>query len=80
MAHRVDTDARAGGARLLVVEDQVEVLGMLVRKPQSGGHSVQAAGSGDAALELFQSTRDVDLLITDIVMPGSLQGAPWCAR
>jgi CheY-like chemotaxis protein len=38
------------------------------------GYSVTTANSGDEALELFKSSGQFDLLLTDIVMPGTLQG------
>ncbi len=66
-------------ARLLVVEDQLEVLGVLVRILQAEGYAVETASSGDAALTLFEQDRGFDLLISDIVMPGRLQG-PDLAR
>lgn len=43
------------------------------------GYEVVAASSGDEAAQLFTSQGPFDLLITDIVMPGSLQG-PALAR
>lgn len=61
-------------ARILVAEDQPEVMKIILRILKNAGHDVVGAASGDLALELFQSSGPFDLLITDIVMPGKLQG------
>ncbi|MEM9060688.1 MAG: ATP-binding protein [Pseudomonadota bacterium] len=61
-------------AKILVAEDEPEVLAIIVRVLENAHYSVFTAPSGDKALELFQSIRPIDLLLTDIVMPGSLQG------
>ncbi|MFY0679578.1 MAG: response regulator [Thalassovita sp.] len=62
------------GARLLVVEDEPKLLSVLNRTLTRAGYEVVTAASGDAALELFQSDSRFDLLLSDIVMPGILQG------
>ena len=60
--------------RLLVVDDQFEVLNLLVRILSAEGYTVLPVANGDAALELFTRDPQFDLLLTDIVMPGDLQG------
>jgi len=64
----------ATGARILLVEDQIEVLAMLVRMLERDGFQVETAHNGDTALELYRDDPTFDALITDIVMPGTLQG------
>ena len=66
--------AATGNARILVAEDQVEVLGVVVRVLESAGYTIHAAASGDDALRQFSAAGSYDLLITDIVMPGNLNG------
>ena len=66
--------AATGSARILVAEDQVEVLGVVVRVLESAGYTIHAAASGDDALRQFSAAGSYDLLITDIVMPGNLNG------
>ena len=68
-----------GSARILVAEDQIEVLGVVVRALENAGYAVDAAASGDDAFVRFEQAGDYDLLITDIVMPGDLNG-PALAR
>jgi CheY-like chemotaxis protein len=64
----------ATGQRLLVVEDEPEVLSVLVTTLERAGFTVASAPSGDEALALFETCPEFDLLLTDIVMPGRLQG------
>ena len=60
--------------RILVAEDEPEVLAIIVATLTKAGFHVVAAGSGDEALRLYQDDPTFDLLLTDIVMPGTLQG------
>jgi len=58
-------------ATVLVVDDEPLIRSMLSDVLRREGHSVFAAGGGVQALSLFQShRREIDLLISDIVMPG----------
>ncbi|MGI9395262.1 MAG: PAS domain S-box protein [Boseongicola sp.] len=61
-------------ARILVAEDQQEVMSTLVRILESAGHEVVSARDGDSAAGLFASAGRFDLLLTDMVMPDRLQG------
>ncbi|MEP4035662.1 PAS domain S-box protein [Pseudophaeobacter sp.] len=65
----------SGAAKsILVVEDQEEVRDVVVATLERAGYSITAAISGDAANALFGDGGGFDLLVTDIVMPGHLQG------
>lgn len=59
-----------GRETILVVEDDSEVrttvVGMLTRL----GYKVMEAHDGSTGLEMLKSNHDVDLLFTDVVMPG----------
>ena len=61
-------------ARILVVEDDASVLTVLVRTLALAGHEVVAASNGREAVHIFECSGPFDLLITDVVMPGCLQG------
>ena len=65
--------------RILLAEDQRSVIDLLVRILRKEGHDVVPAVTGDEALEIFRSDTSFELLVTDIVMPGRLQG-PDLAR
>jgi CheY-like chemotaxis protein len=60
-----------GTETILVVEDQPEVRRLAVAALQKYGYTVYAACSGDEALSLLhEMSVTVDLLVTDVVMPG----------
>ena len=60
--------------RLLVVEDEHEIRSILVELLQEAGYDVIAAASGDDASVLLQTAPGFDALVTDIHMPGQLDG------
>jgi len=60
--------------RVLLAEDQQAVADILVRILENKGYHVVIGKSGDAALDLFRTEGPFDMLLTDIVMPGTLQG------
>lgn len=59
---------------ILLVEDNVEVLETIRSTLLKTGYRVLTAVSGDAARKIFEQEPGIDLLLTDIVMPGELQG------
>jgi len=61
-------------AHLLVVEDEPAVLDVLTETLTKVGYQVTTASSGDMAYEIWKKGANFDLLVTDIVMPGELQG------
>jgi PAS domain S-box-containing protein len=64
---------RGRGEVVLVVEDQDDVRQMTERILTGNGYAVLSAGTGAEALELCaDSGRDIDLLLTDVVMPQML--------
>jgi signal transduction histidine kinase/ActR/RegA family two-component response regulator len=60
------------GERILVVEDNIKLRTVLTRQLVELGYRVSEAGTADEALALLDAA--VDLLLTDIVMPGKLDG------
>jgi PAS domain S-box-containing protein len=64
-----------GCAHFLLVEDEAAVRDVLEANLKSAGYRVTTAASGDEALQTYIATPDIDVLITDMVMPGNLQGA-----
>jgi hypothetical protein len=51
------------------VDDEVAISGIIANCLQRRGYTVLRADSGARALELLATEGDVDLLITDLVMP-----------
>ncbi len=66
--------------RILLAEDRRDVQAVLVRQLQSQGHEVVAFSSGDEAAEFFETDQAFDILLTDIIMPGELQGPDLAKR
>ena len=65
---------------ILVVEDEVFIrLNLADDLMDAGFHVIQAA-SADEALKLFHSRVDIDLVITDSFMPGSMNGLELAGR
>lgn len=68
-------------ATILVAEDESSVLGLVTSILHRGGYKVISATSGDDALVLWELHQDeVDLLLTDMVMPGLLSGRGLAER
>jgi CheY-like chemotaxis protein len=61
-------------ACILVVEDNVLLRYALAEWLRDKGHEVVEAVSGDEAATVLSSIMTVDLVITDVQMPGSLDG------
>ena len=65
---------RAAGLRALVVEDQQSVLQAVSRMLRQLGFEVVAASAADAALQHLDADGPFDLLFSDIVLPGAIDG------
>jgi CheY-like chemotaxis protein len=59
---------------ILLVDDEADILDLGALALNKAGYSVQAAISGDVAFILIEQGLRFDLLITDVVMPGLLDG------
>jgi len=68
------------GKTVLLVEDDQSVRSVLLRQLQSEDLNVIEASSGDIAYQELLTGLNPDLLLTDIVMPGSLQGPELAER
>jgi CheY-like chemotaxis protein len=68
-AHRVG--ATSGTETVLVVEDDPQVRAVTVRSLRAGGYTVLTAADGREALDIVgRQTGPLQLLITDVVLPG----------
>jgi CheY-like chemotaxis protein len=63
-----------GSERLLVVEDNAEVLKLCVELLESMGYVCDTATNGPEALVKLQTAGPYDLLFSDVVMPGAMTG------
>lgn len=64
----------ADGEVILVVEDEPGVRRMVVETLRDIGYVAVAAGSAQAALDILRNGSRVDLLLSDIMMPGGMDG------
>jgi nitrogen-specific signal transduction histidine kinase/ActR/RegA family two-component response regulator len=58
-----------GRARILVIDDEPEIRGILSQLLTAQGHAVRACAEGESGLRRFQE-EPFDLVITDLAMPG----------
>ncbi len=65
--------------RILIAEDDTVSRTILLRSVQKLGHECLAAEDGEKAWELFRSTPEVDVVISDWMMPG-MDGLELCRR
>lgn len=65
---QADSDA-AASATILIVEDDQDVLQSLAMTLSNSGHQVLRASSGFEALKLLHSRTQIDVLLTDVMIP-----------
>ncbi|WP_246388748.1 ATP-binding protein [Microvirga mediterraneensis] len=69
------TEPRGKSETILVVEDSSDVLALACEHLTSLGYTVLTARDADEALVVFDKAKvGIDLLFTDLVMPGSMNG------
>ncbi|MEE4704818.1 response regulator [Pseudomonas alliivorans] len=64
----------AGGETILVVDDEPTVRLLITEVLEELGYLVLQADRGAAALEILQSKAAIDLLVTDVGLPGGMNG------
>ncbi|MEW6257485.1 MAG: response regulator [Pseudomonadota bacterium] len=80
VATEVDAGPISGGSEtVLVVEDDEQVRATVVDLLQDLGYAVLKAKDAQSALAIIESGVPIDLLFTDVVMPGALR-SPELAR
>jgi len=67
-------EPEGGSGTILVVEDDELVRGHVAVQLAGLGYRVLTAASGPEALEIVRGAEELDLLFTDIVMPGGMNG------
>lgn len=68
------------GGKVLVVDDEPDLLEVAVAFLEEMGYSAVQAADGPSALEVFAKERAIFLLITDVIMPGSMNGVALASR
>ena len=73
-AHHSGTFRVGRGELILVVEDEASVRALTVQSLRSLGYRTVEASNAATALELLDANTDVQLVMSDVVMPGHLDG------
>jgi CheY-like chemotaxis protein len=66
--------ASKGGQVVLVVDDVAAIRSLIVEVLAHAGYATIEAADGPGALEILQSGAQVDLLVTDVGLPGGING------
>ncbi len=78
-APAVERQARGGQETVLLVEDEPSVRDFVSMLLQGLGYQVLSAETGRAAVALLRAGTRIDLLLTDLVMPGGISGQQLAA-
>lgn len=73
-ARRPRAARRAGNHMILAVEDNPDIRATVVRQLRDLGYRVREAEDANAALQILDAAEPVDLLFTDMILPGGING------
>ncbi|WP_260600142.1 response regulator [Sphingomonas endolithica] len=62
------------GETILIVEDEIAIRQLVSEILGEAGHRILEASTGPAGVKVMQSNERIDLLITDVGLPGGLNG------
>lgn len=68
------SNVKGRGETVLVIDDEPTVRMVVVEVLEDAGYSALQAGDGPTGLAVLQSNPDIDLLITDVGLPGGMNG------
>jgi PAS domain S-box-containing protein len=68
-------EALGGAETILIVEDDALVRKFVVAQVKSLGYATLSAADAAEALEIIDGDAEIDLLFTDVIMPGPMNGA-----
>jgi PAS domain S-box-containing protein len=73
-------DLPAGDEKILLVEDNPDVRSIVSAMLEQLGYRIVAADSADQAMDIVAKHRDIALVLSDIVMPGTFDGMAMARR
>ncbi len=65
---------------VLIAEDDIVIRGLMAEFLRDFGYNVVEAGNADEVVAMFEAGNIVDLLFSDIRMPGSIDGLALARR
>ncbi len=72
--HVDETDFPRGGETILIVDDETDLLQLAEYYLNDLGYQTHLAGNAVQALEILAKEERIDLLFSDVVMPGGMNG------
>ena len=69
-----DAVPRGAGETVLIVEDDAGLRDIAIEIVSSLGYKVEAAPDGPSALAILDEGVPIDVLLTDVVLPGGMNG------
>ncbi|MEO8153033.1 MAG: ATP-binding protein [Rhizobacter sp.] len=73
-ADNVELNEATGGEAVLVIEDEEALRTLVTEELQGLDYRVMAASDGPSGLKILQGEAEIDVLITDVGLPGGLNG------
>jgi signal transduction histidine kinase/CheY-like chemotaxis protein len=74
-AETASLQSAGGRGTILVVEDDEDVLAVTAESLREFGYQVVTAANAARALEILRSDQPIDLLFSDVIIPGGINGA-----
>jgi len=68
------TKLPTGNENILIVEDEIDLLELASQYLTDLGYNIKTAENGQQALDLLSNNSSIDLLFSDVVMPGGITG------
>jgi PAS domain S-box-containing protein len=68
-------EIEGGEEKILIVEDDALVRKYVVTQIKSLGYATMSAANAAEALDIIDGNAEIDLLFTDVIMPGTMNGA-----
>ena len=79
-SERLPLHVQQGSGTVLLVEDESDVRELATRVLERGGYRVVAVASAREALLVAEGSTQLDMVVTDVVMPGGMSGVEMGER
>lgn len=70
----ISTDLPRGSETILIVDDEDELLEIAVSFMKYLGYKILSATNAEQAIQILKDNKDIDLMLSDVIMPGQLNG------